>query len=244
MTEAQFEYSEIRKLKNKFGESSELTKVFDEWIESTQAFLLDQAKLENDESPILAFYQPDVSWFLLTNTRLLWTNPDAHFYELRLGDIEKVGWSSGPDGWGGRDPNDPPDTLVYVNESSLQGKGHCGHYSPWLHFVDRSGKRFEAFLEKGNLKRIKNLIWQMSGGWKTSFDRATKENQEAKQNDPELGSDAYRARRLEGDMLGHGKQYSSWFFKALSPEIQNYFLSQGPFDENELLVYGFFVSVR
>lgn len=218
----------------------ELTQAFDLWPEAVRISLLQQAKLRKDESPILAFYQPNLSWFLLTTSRLIWQNPNEQTCELKLDDVETVGWSSGPEGAIKRDPNDPPDTFVYVNERGIQVKGHCGHHSPWLHIIDSNGKRFEAFLEKGNLKKTKDLIWRMSGGWKRAFERAEVSNHNSKQNDPELGSDAYKARRLAGNILHNGEAYSSWLFKALTPETQNYFLSKGPFDKDELLVYGFF----
>lgn len=220
----------------------ECTQAFDQWSESVQQFLLQQTELQREESPILACYQPNLSWCVLTNLRLIWKNPDESTHQLKLDDIERVGWSSGPEGSLERDPIDPRDTLIYIKTDGSTVKGPCGVHSPWLHLIDSNGTRHEVFLEKGNLKKIKNVIWRMSGGSKRAFKLAQESNQTSKQNDPELGSDAYKARRLEGSLRGYEDVYSSSIFKALSSEIQNYFLSKGPFDENELLVYGYFVN--
>jgi hypothetical protein len=147
------ETSEADRLKTKFGSGSVHTRVFNEWAESIQEFLLTQVSLDQSEIPILAHYRSSMrdangaglvlgsdsspNWMLITTGRVAWTNPDQSHYQLRHEDVEQVGWSSGPAGWPGRDLSSPPDTLVWIED----GRGHCKHYSPWLHMIDLSGKR-------------------------------------------------------------------------------------------------------
>ncbi len=188
------EESEASRLKRKFGVGSAYTKVFDEWDEGGRLSFLSKARLEDEEHPILGHYKNASNWLLTTTRRVIWTNSDKQSYELRNENIKSVGWSSGPEGWPGQDPSSPRDTLVFV-DGTPDVRGHCGFYSPWLHFIDYSGARYEAFLESGQiLKGVRNTIWQLSGGWQSSLE-------DVKQPDRDTaapaGSDAYRAGRLE-----------------------------------------------
>lgn len=249
------EEAEAARIKSKFGKGSELTKVFDEWAEPVRAFLLSQARLEDGELPLLACRQSisvvvsfvssqnhgnDVvsSWFLLTTRRILWQSPGQILCQARLEDIESVSWSSGPDGWPGRVPSSPPDTLVYTEK----GIGHCGFYSPWLAILDFAGQRFEVYLEPGrNLRAIRNLLWQLSGGWQRASERAVQANLASQQTDSfVVGSDEYRAMRLEKDFQKHGEVYSENLFRSLAPYTQEFLLAEAHLQTAELPVFAFF----
>lgn len=248
------EQLEAARVKQKFGEGSELTKVFEEWHEPVRVLLVAQAKLEDGELPIVAYYQlvskedPLLSWqklrneetsvwFLLTTRRVLWHSPDQKFQQLRLDEIESVAWSSGPDGWPGRDPSSPPDTLVYTEK----GRGHCRFYSPWLAVSKFSGERFEVFLEQGNvLISIRHLLWQLSGGWKIASARAAQANLAMRQSDSlVVGSDAYRAMRLEKDFQKNGDAYLKYLFRNLAPDLQEFLLAEAQLQPEELPVFAF-----
>ncbi len=71
MAERPSEQSEAFRLKDRFKKKSECTKIFDDWDESIQSHLQDSAGLEDGELPILAFYQSETHWFLVTSRRLL-----------------------------------------------------------------------------------------------------------------------------------------------------------------------------
>ena len=186
------EDAEACRLKLKFKEKSELSRIFDDWDGSVQSFLLNRATMENGELPIVAFYEAETHWFLVTTRRLICMNPGELPYALRHNNVQSVGWSSGPNGLLNCVPEDNPDSWVLTDN----GKGHCSHYSPWLHIIDCSGKRYEALLEKGNIIGMRNTIWQLSEGWLNASEQARKENEAAQVTLPPTGSDLYRARKL------------------------------------------------
>ncbi|MBP6745835.1 hypothetical protein KA344_11415 [bacterium] len=248
------EVLEAARVKQKFGKGSELTKVFEEWDEQVRVFLIAQAQLEDDEVPILAYYrvvskedpllarqklrnEETSVWFLLTTRRVLCHSPDQKFQQLRLDEIESVAWSSGPDGWPGRDPSSPPDTLVYTEN----GRGHCRFYSPWLAVSKFSGERFEVFLEQGKvLISVRHLLWQLSGGWKIASARAAQASLAMKQSDSlVVGSDAYRAMRLGKDFQKNGDAYLKYLFQNLAPDKQEFMLIGAQLQLEELPVFAF-----
>ncbi len=248
------EEAEAFRIKRKFGKGSELTRVFDEWDEPVRTFLLSQARLEDGELPLLACRQSTSvgvsfvpsqnqgndeasSWFLLTTRRILWQSPGQILCQARLEDIESVSWSSGPDGWPGRVPSSPPDTMVYTEK----GVGHCGFYSPWLAILDFAGQRFEVYLEPGkNLRAIRNLLWQLSGGWRLASERALQANLANQLTDSlVVGSDEYKAMRLEKDFQKHGGIYSENLFRRLAPHTQELLLAEAQLQPEELPVFAF-----
>src|ERR1700730_14277688 len=87
------------KSRQRFGKSSEHTKIFAEWSPATQQFFRNTCSLESNEIPILAYWKENETWFLLTTRRMIWTHPDKEKYELLHSDVEDVGFSGGPDKW-------------------------------------------------------------------------------------------------------------------------------------------------
>jgi hypothetical protein len=57
---------------------------------------------------------------------------------------------------------------------------------------------------------------------------------------PATGSDAYKAVRLEKNLLKHKDEYSSRLFTSLAPETQKYFLAKAQLKETELPVFAFY----
>lgn len=194
MAERPSEQSETIRLKSRFKVTSDVTKVFDNWNESIRSFFQSTTPLEDGELPIIAFYQSETHWFLITSRRLRWSNPDQSSYELRHENVRSVGWSGGPEGMTLRDPVDPPDTLI----TSGDGKGHCKYNSSWLHIVDYSGKRYDAYLQ--NLTELRNTIWQLSAGWFNASKEAAEQNEQSAKSIPPAGSDAYKVLRLRSDV--------------------------------------------
>ncbi|MBN8661240.1 MAG: hypothetical protein J0M35_12810 [Candidatus Obscuribacter phosphatis] len=232
------EESEAQRLKQKFGAGTAQTRVFDEWDEGGRQSLLSKIHLEDGEHPILGHWKESSNWLLTTTRRVIWTNPDKQSYELRNENIKKVGPSSGPEGWPWQDPSSPRDTLVFVN-GNPDIKGHCGLYSPWLHFIDYSGTRYEAFLETGKiLTRVRNSIWQLSGGWQRSLEDVQKPD--IKSGGP-TGSDAYRAGRLEFTFEKYPeKRKKTHLFSAFDSDVQRFLKSRVHLNVEEQPVLAFY----
>lgn len=234
------EESEAQRLKQNFGAGSAQTKAFDEWDASRRQFFQSNIRLEDGEFPILGHWKNKANWLLTTTRRVIWTNPDKQSYELRNENIKSVGWSSGPEGWFGQDPSSPRDTLVFVN-GNRDIKGHCGSYSPWIHFVDYSGIRYEAFLESGKvLKAIRNSIWQLSGGWQRSLEDAKVAN---KASSVQTGSDLYRAGRLQFTFNKYAeKRTNTALFSEFDSELQKFLKTRMELNVEEQPVLAFYAD--
>lgn len=234
------EESEAHRLKQKFGAGSAQTRVFDEWDEGERQCFLSNVQLEVGEYPILGHWKDTCNWLLTTTRRVIWANPDKQSFELRNENIKSVGWSSGPEGWPGQDPSSPRDTLVFV-DGKPDVRGHCGFYSPWLHFIDYSGTRYEVFLESGKiLKGIRNSIWQLSGGWQRSLEDV--ETPGKKKSAP-TGSDAYRAGRLEFTFEKYPeKRKVTRLFSMLDSDVQEFLKSRVELNVEEQPVLAFYAD--
>lgn len=232
------EESEAQRLKQKFGAGSAQTKVFDEWDEGRRQSFQSNVRLEDGEYPILAHWKDTTNWLLTTTRRVIWTNPDKQTYELKNENIKSVGCSSGPEGWPGQDPSSPRDTLVFV-DGNPDVRGHCGFYSPWLHFIDYSGTRYEAFLESGKiLNGIRNSIWQLSGGWQRSLEDVEKAD---KKSPAPTGSDAYRAGRLQFTFEKYPeKRKKTYLFSAFDSGVQKFLKSRVELNGEEQPVLAFY----
>jgi hypothetical protein len=66
------------------------------------------------------------------------------------------------------------------------------------------------------------------------------QSEQSTKNSHPIGSDAYKAFRLERNLLKYGPAYSSWIFNALAPETQDFFRARRDFDSGEQLVYAYF----
>jgi len=238
MTVTPTEESQAVRLKRKFGDGTAFTKTIEDWDESVRQFLLSKVCIEDGEYPILGHYKDGSSWLITTTRRVCWANPEENCYELRNENIKSVGWSSGPEGWPGQDPSSPRDTLVFV-DGNPDVRGHCGFYSPWLHFIDYSGTRYEAFLESGKiLKGLRNSIWQLSGGWQRSLEDV---EQPGKTSSAPTGSDAYRAGRMEFSFEKYAeKRKKTRVFSAFDSAVQEFLKSRVELSAEEQPVLAFY----
>ncbi len=126
--------------------------------------------------------------------------------------------------------------MVFIDETKT-AKGHCSHYSPWLQIVDYSSKRHEVFLERGIIRRVRNSIWQLSGGWQRSLE----DTGPAENNGTQTGSDAYKALRVEARIKKSGmKRGDTRLVAEFDGETKEYLKSQANLDLMELPIFGFY----
>ncbi|MDQ5934403.1 MAG: hypothetical protein QG574_1709 [Cyanobacteriota bacterium erpe_2018_sw_21hr_WHONDRS-SW48-000092_B_bin.40] len=205
------EESEAARVKQKFGKGSELTKVFEEWDESVRVFLFAHSNLAVGEIPIVACYQSEASWVLLTTRRTIWTDPDDGKCELKLEEIEDIGLSS-----------------------DLESRRS-------LFVFDSSGGRYEVYLEPGRtLVAMRHAIWQLLSGWRKSSGRPERTRAGLMQADPPTtGSDAYKALRLEKSLLKQSQVYSTKLFRSLTVDWQDFLLAEAQLQPEELPVFAF-----
>lgn len=233
--------SKIAGIKQRFGAGTERTKVFENWEQSTQDYLLARVPPIDGELPVLAHYKTDagmylakvdkdpVSWCLLTSTRVVWRNPDGQRFELNISDIEQVDFSSGPEWWPLRDPGSEPDNLVFVSDqktmlyliagqkSDQPIRGSCAWHSPWLYVIDKNGRRYEIFLEAGHTKPVKYAIWFLICSVHNCYEAAKAVNRLADESLSEpTGSDRYKARRFNHHI---NDKYRNHLFGAL-PDVE------------------------
>jgi hypothetical protein len=130
--------------------------------------------------------------------------------------------------------------MVFVDRKP-DVKGHCGFYSPWLHFIDYSGSRYEAFLESGKvLKGIRNSIWKLSGGWQRSLEVV---ETPGKKNSAPTGSDSYRAGRMEFTFEKcPEKRKMTRLFSMLDFDVQEFLKSRVELNVEERPVLAFYAN--
>lgn len=245
------EESEASRLKQNFGKDAEHTKVFESWDKSIQAFLLARAVLEDGELPVLAYcYQPTSSffatllmqerpaadWVLITTRRVFWCNPNEMSYELRNEYIDSVTFLE--------DKQIESSSPAFSTAESVHLENPSEDWMQrelCLRVVDFSGNQYKIFVDRKKALKIRNTIWQLSGGWRLAARRAEQENRENRNKFPvddspkfEKGTDAFRAARLQKAILKHGVDYSARFLDALAPAIQQFFQKQIEFEQGEL----------
>lgn len=223
-----------KEMKDKFRIRTEFTKFFDDFDVAETKFFKDKVKFLDGEIPVVAYYEPGYSWFLVTTFRVVWANPDKQVYELNLDEITYVKVTTGPERWRKK----PLDPRIFTPEEQERAVRYC----PWILFSDDSGKTFEAFPEEDAVSKIRHLIWHMCSGGKRASETAKTELERAQTITPPTGSDAYRVFRLERDILKHGDAYSEWFFEKLGTGVQQFLLSAVTLDDQELPAYAFFES--
>lgn len=221
-------------LKNRFRIRTEFTNIFDDFDFAATKFFNDNVELLDGEIPIVAYYEPGYSWFLVTTLRVIWANPDHQVYELTLDKIAYVKVTTGPERWRKK----KLDPRIFTPEEQERAIRYC----PWILFSDVSGQNFEAFPEEEAVSQIRHLIWHMSDGGKKAYETAKVELERAKTITPPTGSDAYRVFRMERDILKYGDAYSEWFFQKLGTAVQKFLLSAFTLDDQELPAYAFFES--
>ncbi|MBX9725026.1 MAG: hypothetical protein K2X81_26725, partial [Candidatus Obscuribacterales bacterium] len=184
--------------------------------------------------------RPAANWVFITTRRLLWANPDLQLScDLRHENVDSVAFLSNSE----VEPSisSSSDWPIHAEKS----KEDWMNSGVWLRVVDFSGSRYKIFVEHRTATKIRNTIWQLSGGWRLAFSRAEQENLKSKIKFAigpqfEKGSDEYKASRLERAILKHGVAYSSRFFDVLAPDIQAFFLKEIELHQGEIPAFFFF----